>query len=239
MNRLRARLDSGGDAGFSLVELLVALTLFGVLGGTLMATVVATKASVAASRETHDLNEEARLAINRMSRELRQATEITAVSAPTTINSVARESGEVSVTFTVDFNGNGVIDASAVDPEVLTYKWDGSQVLLIANDTSGSPVIAPVLSGKVSDFSLDYFSSDYRRDCSPVDGMTNWRELDAYLTTKNASGVCDARPAAGHTVGAIDTSELTDIDSVTISFTVLEGTRRQAYRTQVDLRNAR
>lgn len=239
MNRMRARLHSGTDAGFSLVELLVALTLFSVLGGTLMATVIASKASVAASRETHDLNEEARLAINRMSRELRQATEITGVSAPTTINSVARESGEVSVTFSVDFNGNGVIDASAVDPEVLTYKWDGSQALLIANDTSGFPVTAPVLSGKVSDFSLDYFSSDYRRDCSPVDGMTNWRELDAYLTTKNASGVCDLRPAAGHTVGGIDTTELADIDSVVISFTVLEGTRRQDYRTRVDLRNAR
>ena len=238
MTRVRNRLNTP-DAGFSLVELLVALALFSVLGGTLMATLLASKASVAASRETHDLNEEARLVLNRMSRELRQATAITAVSAPVTINSVARQSGAVSVSFSVDFDGNGVIDASAVDPEVLTYKWDGSEILLIANDTSGFPVASPVLSGKVSNFALDYFSSDYRRDCSPVDGMTSWRELDAYLTTKNSAGVCDARPATGHTVGSIDASELADIDSVTISFTVLEGTRRQDYRTQVDLRNSR
>ena len=228
------------DAGFSLVELLVAVTLFSVLGGTLMATVLASKNSVAATRETHDLNEEARLALNRMSRELRQAKEIIAVSAPTTINSVVRPSGAVSITFGVDFNGSGgAPEANAVDPEVLTYRWDGDEILLIANDIYGNPITSPVLSGKVSDFALDYYSSDYRRDCSPVDGLTDWRELDAYLTTRNSSGVCDPRPATGHTAGAIDSSELEDIDSVMISFTVLEGNRRQEYRTQVDLRNKR
>ena len=234
MNQLRK-----DEAGFSLVELLVAVTLFSVLGGTLMATVLASKASVAASRETHDLNEEARVAVNRISRELRQAKEITAVSAPVTINGTPRPSGATSVTFTVDFDGNGVIDASAVDPEVLTYKWDGSRILLIANDTSGLPVVSPVLSGKVSDFALDYFSSDYRRDCDPLDGRTDWRELDRFLTTRNSAGVCDPRPPTGHAVGSIDATELADIDSVTISFTVLEGSRRQDYRTQVDLRNSR
>lgn len=235
MNRFR----QPSDEGFSLVEILVAVTLFSVLGGTLLATVLASKSSVAASRETHDLNEEARVALNRMSRELRQAKEITAVSAPVTINGIPRPSGAVSVTFSVDFDGNGVIDASAVDPEVLTYKWDGNKVLLIANDTSGSPVESPVLSGKVSNFKLDYFSSDYRRDCSPVDGRTHWLELDRYLATRNSSGVCDSRPATGHTPDAIDGTELPDLDSVTISLTVLEGSRRQDYRTQVDLRNYR
>lgn len=235
MNRFR----QVSEEGFSLVELLVAITLFSVLGGTLMATVLASKSSVAASRETHDLNEEARVVLNRMSRELRQAKEITAVSAPVTINGTPRQSGAVSVTFSVDFDGNGVIDASAVDPEVLTYKWDGSKILLIANDTSGTPVESPVLSGKVSNFALDYFSSDYRRDCSPIDGKTNWRELDAYLTTRNSSGVCDGRPTTGHTPGVIDGTEIPDLDSVTISLTVLEGARRQDYHTQVDLRNYR
>lgn len=231
---------TGQDQGFSLVEMLVAVTLFSVLGGTLMATVLASKTSVAASRETHDLNEEARLVLNRMSRELRQAKEITAVSAPTTINGIPRPSGAVSLTFSADFNGSGgTIEANAVDPEVLTYKWDGSEIVLIANDTSGNPVIAPVLSGKVSNFALDYWSSDYRRDCAPVDGMTNWRELDAYLTTRNSAGVCDPRSAVGQTAGQIDATELADIDSVTISFTVLEGSRRQDYQTQVDLRNKR
>jgi type II secretory pathway pseudopilin PulG len=213
------------DAGATLAEMLIAMVLFGVLGSVLMSAFLASRDAAQSSRETHDLNEEARVALNRMSRELRQASTITGVSSP---------DGATSVTFEVDFNGNGVIDASAVDPEVLKYSWDGSRILLTANDTTGTPVTQPILSGKVSQFELDYFSSDYRRDCSaPKDGKSNWRELDAYTTT------CAARSSSGHTPGALDATELAEIDVVTISLRVLEGSRAQDYRTQVDLRNAR
>ena len=212
------------DAGATLVEMLVAMVLFSVLGSVLMASFLASKTATQSARETHDLNEEARVAMNRISRELRQASAITAVSAP---------DGKQSITFQVDFNGNGTIDASGADPEVLTYTFDGSRILLTANDTTGTPVTQPILSGKVSQFELDYFSSDYRRDCtSPKDGKSNWRELDAYTTT------CTARGSAGHTPGALDATELAEIDIVTIRMRVLEGTRAQDYRTQIDMRNA-
>lgn len=213
-----------GDAGATLVEMLVAIVLFGVLGSVLGGSFLASRDAVKVARETHDLNEEARVALNRMSRELRQASALTAVGGTT---------GSTSVTFQVDFNGNGVIDASAVDPEVLTYSWDGSKILLTANNTSGTPVTQPILSGKVNAFSLDYFSNDYRQDCqTPKDGRSNWRELDAYTTT------CTARSASGQTPGALDATELALIDTVTISLRVLEGARAQDYQTQVDLRNA-
>lgn len=212
------------DAGATLVEMLVALVLFSVLGSVLMASFLASRDAVVAAKETHGLNEEARVALNRMSRELRQASAITAVSAP---------DGATSLTFEVDFNGNGVIDASAVDPEVLTYRWDGSKILLTANDTTGTAVTHPILSGNVNAFALDYWSSDYRRDCAtPKDGKSNWRELDAYTTT------CAARSSTGHTPGALDATELAEIDIITISMRVLEGARAQDYRTQIDLRNA-
>lgn len=218
------RLRRSDDSGATLVEMLVAMVLFSILGSVLMASFAASRNAVEVSRETHDLNEEARVALNRMSRELRQASSISSVSAP---------DGATSITFNVDFNGNGVIDASAVDPEVLKYTWDGSRILLTANDTTGTPVTQPILSGKVSDFQLDYFSSDYRRDCAtPKDGKSNWTELDAYTTT------CAARPSTGHTPGALDSSELAEIDIITISLRVLEGARAQDYRTQIDLRNA-
>lgn len=212
------------DAGATLVEMLVAMALFSVLGSVLTASFLASRDAVAVARETHDLNEEARVALNRMSRELRQASAITAVSSP---------DGASSITFEVDFNGNGVIDGSAVDPEVLTYSWDGARILLTANDTSGTPVTQPILSGKVSEFEIDYFSSDYRRDCAtPKDGRSNWEELDAYTSS------CAARSSTGHTSGVLDATELAEIDIITISLRVLEGSRAQDYRTQIDLRNA-
>ena len=213
-----------GDIGATLVEMTIAIVLFGVLGSVLIPTFLASRDAMKNTRETHDLNEEARVALNRMARELRQAKSITAVGAP---------DGATSVTFEVDFNANGVIDTSAVDPEVLTYSWDGSRILLTANNTSGTPVTQPILSGKVNAFALDYYSSDYRRDClSPKDGRANWRELDAYTTT------CGARATSGQTPNALDTTELAEIDTITISLRVEQGIRAQQYRTQVDLRNA-
>jgi prepilin-type N-terminal cleavage/methylation domain-containing protein len=221
---LRPARERRSDEGFTLVELSISMLLFGVLGAVLLTTLIASKNAVATSRENHDLNEEARVALNRMSRELRQADAIVSVNGST---------GATGLTFSVDFNGNGVIDASAADPEVITYEWDGSKILLTANDTSGTPVTQPILAGKVSSFSLDYFSSDYRRDCaSPKDGRTSWRELDDFTTT------CAARGSSGHVNDSLDASEIADIDTITIAFTVLEGARRQDYRTQVDLRNA-
>ena len=215
---------SRGDAGATLIEMTIAMVLFGVLGSVLVPTFLASRDAMTSTRETHDLNEEARVALNRMARELRQASSITAVGAP---------DGATSVTFEVDFNANGVIDASAVDPEVLTYSWDGSRIMLTANNTSAVAVTQPILSGKVSGFALDYYSSDYRRDClSPKDGRANWRELDAYTTT------CGARSSGGHTPNALDITELSEIDSITISLKVEQGVRAQQYRTQVDLRNA-
>lgn len=212
------------DDGATLIEMLVAMVLFSVLGSVLLSSFFASQTAAQASRETHDLNEEARVALNRMARELRQASAIASVGAP---------DGAKEVTFHVDFNGNGVIDASAVDPEVLTYSWEDNRILLTANDPTGAAVTQPILSGKVSAFELDYYSSDYRRDCSAVkDGRANWAELDAYTTS------CAARPAAGHTPGVLDASELSEIDIVTISLRVLEGDRAQDYRTQIDLRNA-
>lgn len=222
MTRLRARLMGGdrpGDSGFTLVEMLVAFLLFGVLGTILLSTAISSRDALRATQESHNLNEEARVALNRMARELRQARELTAVSAP---------DGTTSLTFWVDFDGDSAQDTTGSDPEVLTYTFDGKRIVLSATDSAGNVIASPVLAGQVTDFKLDYFSSDYRRDCNH-DGATNWRELDAYTVT------CTARAASD---GKLDASELAEIDAVQIEFSVLEGSRRQDYKTQVDLRNA-
>lgn len=218
MTRMRAML-AADDRGFTLIEMLVAFVLFGVLGTILLSTAINSRDAVRSSQESHDLNEEARVALNRMARELRQARELTAVSAP---------DGSTSLTFWVDFNGNDAQDTTGSDPEVLTYSFADSRIVLSATDAAGNVITSPILAGQVSDFRLDYFSSDYRRDCNG-DGVTNWLELDAYTTT------CTAKPGAD---GALDASELAEVDAVQIEFSVLEGTRRQDYKTQVDLRNA-
>lgn len=230
------------DAGFSLIEMLVATILVTLLGGAVMTMVLAARTSTVNSASQQDLNEEARLGLNRMARELRQATSIKSVMNPDGASYNAN--GVTAITFTADFNGDGCIDGVAADgtttgcsandpsnPETLTYCWDPSanvrELFLIAGTFSGSSCTVngaqPILAGKVSAFKLSYRSNLYLYDANN-DGITTWSELDA------------AGPPAGNSNGTLDT-ELSEIDSIVIDLTAQSGSHTQTYTTQVDLRN--
>ena len=214
-----------GERGFTIVELAVAMVILGIVASALSTTMLGSRETAETVRQVNNLNEEARLALNRISRELRQAKVVSDV------NAVDPSKG---VTFGVDFNGNGVIDTSTADPERLTYTYDATsrRILLSAADTSGTPVTQPILSGEVSEFSLDYRSSRYEWDCNG-DGVTTWLELDAGCPSKSPPV-----PARGNNNGVLDSGELPFIDSIVLDFSVLDGSHQQNYRTQIDLRNA-
>ena len=226
VRRRWARVAGADQRGFTLIEMLVAMIIFGSLSAAMMTTVLSANQATTVAKNSNDVNEEARLAINRMARELRQARQI---------ESVQGNDGKYGMTFWVDFNGNGIIDNTS-DPEELTYTYDPptQRILLSAKSATGVVSTLPILAGNVTSFAFDYRSNDYHYDCGmppaakTSDGITTWQELD--------SGNC-ATPASGNGNGILDAAELPKIDSVVISFTVFEGARQQSYRTQVDLRN--
>ncbi|MDX6252924.1 MAG: hypothetical protein QOF10_6284 [Kribbellaceae bacterium] len=209
------------DKGMSLVEVIVGIGLFGALGSALMAIALSTSRVTDDTRELTGVNEESRLAMERLSRELRQANRILAVHLP------ANTADNTALTFWTDFNGNGAEDLNAADPEVLTYRWDPttSRLTLTANDPSGTAVTRPLLSEKVSAFTLGLYSSLWQYDDNPADGRVSWTELDA-------SGA-----PVGNGNGQPDDIELKNVDLVDLSMTVLDGTHAQTYQTHVDLRN--
>lgn len=231
------------DAGFSLVELLVGVSVFGLLSTTVLAAVL-TSSKVADNNTTlNDLNGEARNVLNRISRELREASSITAVVNPGGTGYVA--ASDVGLTIEVDFDGDGTIEPTAADPEVLTYRYQRStrQLLLTA---AGATV--PVLAGNVEDFKLSYFARVGTADRLALDGLSNaagglcgsvaaaatkdnqleWMELDA-----------DPLKKYGDCSGTLSSTELPYISSVGIELKVLKEPRQQVYRTRVDLRNNR
>lgn len=233
------RLRQREDSGFTLVELLVGVVLFGLLSTVLLATVVSTSNGLTSTKNTVGINEEARLTYNRMTREIREARQLDAVGFTTCgpaapVACPAGVTGKVptSLTFEVDFNGNGVIDSSATDPEILTYCWDyaNKRVLLTPHLPTTSdcsdPDALPVLTTDVESFYLDFRSSLWQYDANG-DGITTWQELDSAPLT---AGV-------GNQNGNLDSIELRNIDSVVINLTVFKGARRQVYRSQVNLRN--
>lgn len=208
------------DSGVSLVEVLVGMGLFGVLSTVLLGFVISTSRVTEDTRNLSAVNEESRLAMERLTRELRQANKVLSHQLP------AAPGDPTGLTFWTDFNGNRTQDLSATDPEVLTYRWDPTQnrLTLTANDPTGAAVTRPVLASNVSAFDIDLYSSLWEYDAD-ADGMTSWQELDA------------AGPPVGDNDGAPDTIELDLVDLVTITMTVLDGPHKQTYRTEVDLRN--
>lgn len=219
MNALMRRVRESEDRGFTIVEAIVALTIFGALSAAMFSTVMSSQSSVKSTRRTNNLNEEARVALNRLSRELRQAREIVAVD-PADPSRLFE--------FEVDFNGNGTIEPEAIDSERLQYSYDATtdQILLTTSTPSGSTVTLPILASDVTSFALDYRSRDFRYDRNG-DGITTWQELDP----------APADGGVGDGSGTLTAAELRHIDSVLISFTVLRDQQAQVYKTQVDLRN--
>lgn len=223
------------DAGVTLIELLVAMTLVMILGGMTLVTIVSARDTSDGTRTSVRLNEDARVALNRVGRELRQAQAITRVSrdgSPTGTAPVTAAS-PVSVrsfSLAADFDGDGVIEPTAVDPEELTYTWDGQRLLLSARDTTGTLVTSPVLAEQVTAFSVDFRSSRWAYDCNG-DGVTTWTELDSHTCAP-------ASAAVGDNSGTLTAPEIAHIDGALIKISVLQGSKRQDYTLQIDLRNA-
>ncbi|MEP7055023.1 MAG: prepilin-type N-terminal cleavage/methylation domain-containing protein [Actinomycetota bacterium] len=241
MSAFRLRLERAQDeAGFTLIEVMVAMVLFSIVATTFLSVVLGASRSSTATKEQHDVNEEARLAVNRVSRELRQAKSISA-----TLNSDGpgfTASAVTALTFKADFDGDGCINGtgtpvlpattcnaySSSNPEILTYCYDPgtSQLLLIQGVLGGATCSAglPILATGVTSVKFEYRSNLYLWDTN-ADGITTWMELDS------------ADPPIGNGNGDLDSVELANVDSVVINLTMLKGTHQQSYRTQVALRN--
>lgn len=237
------------EAGFTLVELLVAATIAIVLVVVSISVVVNSSQIVVTSKQQQDLNEEARQALNRMARDIRQAREIVTAVNPDrpTFNAGAL----VAVRFRSDFDGDGCIGGvvvaggpatckpyTAANPEDVTYCFQPgvNQLFIIDNQAAGVVPVSvtsttcsggqPLLAGNVSGFQVEYRSDLYRYDLNPSDGVTTWRELDS------------APPPIGNGNGELDV-ELSNVDAVVITVRMSNGGRTQVYRSQVDLRNSK
>lgn len=199
------------DEGMTLVELLVAMTVFAVLGSLLLLTVGSAKHSATATTNYTEMTDEARSVVSIVSRDLRELQAIDATYP-------ASSDGHSGITFEDDFNNNGTIDTSSTDPEILTMCLSGTTLLVASGsvncDTSPS---GDTLATGVSAFTLSY-SSSYN-----VNGVATetWQTLDA----------------AGDKNNVLDSGEWSKIDTIGIAVTVTSGTHSASYSTTVDLPN--
>lgn len=154
------------DQGFTLVELLVAMTLFLVLSALVLTSVMSMSRGVEQARVTADVTAEARLALTRIAREVRQAKSLESIT-------------ETSMTVNVDFNGDRLINGTSSDPERITYEYSdaGQSIAMTAKDAGYTPVTVALLAGHVKSLTFEYRSSNWAK-YAPTQALGNANVID-------------------------------------------------------------
>lgn len=205
--RFSSRHRANSQGGFTLVELLVAMSLFLILGAVVFSGVMALSRGLTTARATTDMSAEARTALERISRELRQAD--------TGADPLLFDMQDQSLRFAADFDGDGTIHGSLADPEVVTYAYDADthSISMTATVPGETPVTRPLLAGWVTALEFTYSSSDWSKDQDPPG------------------------PAIPDGIVTIDEAGVAGIDRVGIALTVSRDGQSQTFTTEVTMRN--
>jgi len=111
----------GGQAGFSLVEIIAVLVLLGIMGAGAGLGISNIVTGFMVTRDTSAIAGKAQLALLRLSRELRVITSVSAASA-TSITFTALHGSGVSMTYTVSKSGDTITLNDGVNNDVLVDK---------------------------------------------------------------------------------------------------------------------
>jgi MSHA biogenesis protein MshO len=199
------------DAGFTLVEVLVTMTLLSIVSVGLYSVLLAGTDSSNDARAVTQQSEEARLAFNRMVRDTREADRIITATA-------------TSFTVHVDFNADGIITAapaanSSGDYEDLTFTFDEAAGTITLN---GAVLIRGVAKVSPSNDVFSYSSNRLQYDSSG-DGIVTLAELQ----TAQNNGAQLSSPLTAH------------LTNVSFSFDIENGDQRTSFYSQAELRNRR
>jgi prepilin-type N-terminal cleavage/methylation domain-containing protein len=198
VRRWTAVADRRGEGGFTLVELLVGLSLLAMVSVGMYSILFSSSRAADTTVNVADASAEARRGFNRLVRDTREAQ---AFQSPST-------SG---YTVEIDFDGDGVIEPVPSDPtgnyERLTFRFNqltgGFGTITVSDGTSTEVLVDEVDCIRRADgtcYAMFTFSSSRLLDYDTnQDGVTSAAELDVAPTIGNSNNVLD-----GDEVGFID-----------------------------------
>ncbi|MHB1390237.1 MAG: PilW family protein [Thermoleophilia bacterium] len=163
IRKINQRQRLAGSEGFTLVEMLVSMLILSVVMSAIFAFLWSASSYWQAGQATADVTENARLGLNRMTRELKQASQIT--SATTT-----------EIVFKVNY-GNGV--------ETVSYGFkpgnNGNPGIIWRNSDQSTQM---TLMENVKSAQFAYYGNDYRCD-SNFDGEITYSGLQSCSGSPN------------------------------------------------------
>lgn len=209
------------EAGFTLVELMVGIALFAAISVGFYQVLFSASSSATTSQSMARVSEEARLGLNRLVRDTRQAAKLTNATST---------SYRIEIDFDGDNNPDPVPDDPAGNYEVMIVTWNSvARTVTLSNGVSTEVLMRDVdCIRKVDDTCYDFFrfaSSRLEYDTSG-DGVTSATELDQAPTIGNKNGLLDGQ-------------ELGQVDTVRYSFRVEKDDRSTNFYGEAQMRNFR
>ncbi|MDQ4124772.1 MAG: prepilin-type N-terminal cleavage/methylation domain-containing protein [Actinomycetota bacterium] len=227
--------------GFSIVELLVGMALFSVVAAGFMAVLFSVARATDSTTSSVRISEEARLGLNRLVRDTREAAWIQ-------LSSSDPAATHNSFTVKIDYNGDGAFTNPAAGTatgnyEIVTFAYDdptdritvtaaglGTETLVRGVDCvrdAGGPCKSDVFS-----FTSNRLEYDGALD-GTYDGVTTLREINAVAcspTNLTTLDICN---------GVLVDKELATVTSVNVAVAVKSGARSSNYFAEAQLRNRR
>lgn len=230
------------ESGFTLVEVLVAITLFSILSVGFYQVMFSGVNAGDTSQNVARISEEARLGFNRMLRDTRETGGHCFDAGGGLCGLVTATPTSYSVE--IDFDGNSVVDYA--DNEFLRFSYDAAaETITIASLNADGTVrtgpevlvagVEPIGTQDVFSYSSNYLQYDY----NPVDGVTTWQEIDTPPTGVNGVGDRDGCLDQAGLCGANNYREMFYISSVTYAFNVAAGGRDTNFYGEASMRNRR
>jgi prepilin-type N-terminal cleavage/methylation domain-containing protein len=214
-----------------MIELLVAMTVFGVISLAFYSMLFSATRSTGETKSIAGVSEEARLGFGRMIRDTREGRRITQaeiLSSPT---------GTSSFTVEIDFDASGTIEPypslnSQGDYEELKFTFDGTRKVVWLADPAEILMrdVECIDDGGGCKPVFDFSSSRLEYDWNS-DGLATWQELDE----APAHGVI----GVGNNNDTLDDGELPFISNVTFQLKIVEADSNNEFYAEAQLRNVR
>ena len=202
------------EEGMSLVEVLVGMLLLSVVSLGFYQVMLAQTEASETTRSAAAVSGRARVGLNRMVRDTREAAAIT-------------NAGPNSYTVNVNFDGNGVYDNPNArgDAEVLTYAYDAGAGAITLNGEVLVSGVSQLPGTDVFTFSSNWLEYDWNND-----GTTTWQEIDAASGSHGIVGV-------GNNDGVLNAAEYPYLSTVTFALQVSVDDHSTAFTATAQLRN--